>query len=341
MFFKYTRMNLFTFNKLLDILRSHLEKRNWRALPAEQRLIIILRFLATGDQVSSIAFAHRIDESTVYKIIKETATVTVKVLSPMYLKPPKKENWKKIAAGFWNNWNFPNCIGAIDGKHFIIKAPPNSDCGAYGSASDGGIFAQSEFGKCLNNNNFNIPIENIQLPLSDIEMPYYFVADEAFPLSKRIMRPYPGQFLNEKKSIFNYRLSRARRIIENSFGILVSRWRIFQRSICLNPEHIDTIIMAAVNLHNFLMTENNSVTDENIYCPLNYVDSEDNIGNITQGAWRFSLNNVNNLRRTNIHRATREAYVQRDTLCEYLSSPQGEVPWQLEYIHRGYNRDIQ
>lgn len=57
-------------------------------------------------------------------------------------------------------------------------------------------------------------------------MPYYFIADEAFPSSKRIMRPYPGQFLNEKKSIFTYRLE-ARRIIENTFGILVSRWRIF------------------------------------------------------------------------------------------------------------------
>jgi hypothetical protein len=216
-------------------------------------LIILLcfRFLATEDQVSSIAFAHRIGESTVYNIIKETCTVTTKILSPIYLKPPKEEDWKKIAAEFWNHWNFPNCIGAIDGKHFVIKAPPHSgslyfnykksfsivllaacdhqykftivDCGAYGSASDGGIFAQSEFEKCLNSNDLNISVKNCKLPLSDIEMPYYFVADEAFPLSKRIMRPYPGQFLNEKKSVFNYRLSKARCIIENTFGILVSR----------------------------------------------------------------------------------------------------------------------
>lgn len=72
------------------------------------------------------------------------------------------------------------------------------DCGAYGRASDGGIFAQSEFGKCLNSNDLNIPVENYKLSLSNIEMLYYFVADEAFPISKRVMRPYPGQFLDEK-----------------------------------------------------------------------------------------------------------------------------------------------
>lgn len=80
-------------------------------------LLIILfsfRFLATGDQVSSIAFAHCIGESTVYKIIKETCTVVMKVLSPIYLKSATKETWKKIVAGFWEHWNFPNCIGAID-----------------------------------------------------------------------------------------------------------------------------------------------------------------------------------------------------------------------------------
>lgn len=329
---------------------------------------MFFRFLATGDQISSIAFAHRIGESTAYKVIKEICVITMKVLSPIYLKPPKEEDWKKIATGFWNDWNFPNCIGAIDGKHFVIKAPPNSgslyfnykkifsivllavcdhqykfiivDCGSYGSNSGGGIFAQSEFGKCLNRNDYlNIPVENCKLPLSNIEMPYYFVADEAFPLSKRIMRPYPGPFLTERKSIFNYRLSRARRIIENTFGILVSRWRLFLRPICLKPQHTDTIIMAAVNLHNFLMTEKETST--NSYCPVNYVDSEDNTGHVTQGEWRLHVNNVNlNLRRTNVHRAVTEAYNQRDILSEYFSSPQGEVPWQIDYIRRGYNRDI-
>jgi hypothetical protein len=58
--------------------------------------------------------------------------------------------------------------------------------------------------------------------------------------------------------------------------------------------------MTAVNLHNFLMTENNSTLDENIYCPLNYIDNENYTEHVTQGAWRssFNQNNINNLRPT-------------------------------------------
>lgn len=51
--------------------------------------------------------------------------------------------------------------------------------------------------------------------------------------------------------------------------------------------------MAAINLHNSLIVENNSVTDENIYCPSNYVDTEDNTGHVIQSAWRFNLDSVN------------------------------------------------
>lgn len=35
--------------------------------------------------------------------------------------------WKDIANGFLERWNFPQCLGAIDGKHIVIQAPNNSD----------------------------------------------------------------------------------------------------------------------------------------------------------------------------------------------------------------------
>ncbi len=45
--------------------------------------------------------------------------------------PAAQEEWKKIADGFQRRWQFPHCIGAIDGKHMRIKAPQNSGSSWY------------------------------------------------------------------------------------------------------------------------------------------------------------------------------------------------------------------
>ena len=63
---------------------------------------------------------------------------------------------------------------------------------------------------------------------SDYDFPYFLVRYEIFPLQEWLMRPYAGTLLiNEARKIFSYRLSRVRRVIENAFGILVARWRVF------------------------------------------------------------------------------------------------------------------
>ena len=85
------------------------------------------------------------------------------------------------------------------------------------------------------------------------------------------MKPYPGQNLNEEERIFNYRLSRGRRIIENTFGIAASRFRIFRRPIIAKVSTVKQIKKAVVALHNFLMATR-SVEDACNYCPFNYID---------------------------------------------------------------------
>lgn len=87
------------------------------------------------------------------------------------------------------------------------------------------------------------------MPGSEKQIPFHFVGDEAFPLSFFMMRPFPASALNDERRIFNYRLSRARRCIENSFGILAARWRIFHRVINADPKNAETIVLGKHSIH--------------------------------------------------------------------------------------------
>jgi len=78
------------------------------------------------------------------------------------------------------------------------------------------------------------------------------VADEAFALHKNLLRPLPGKTLNEKRRIFNYRLSRARQYIECTFGIMSKKWRVFQTNSLVEPDAAVIITKACCVLHNFV-----------------------------------------------------------------------------------------
>lgn len=209
------------------------------------------------------------------------------------------------------------------------------DIGTPGRHSDSAIFRSSTFGQHLLSEpeTLNIPNETL-LPNSDNNCPFVFVADEAFPLLKNMMRPYPGrgshQRMEKDKAIFNYRLSRARRVVENTFGIYAAKWRVFRRPIIASQETVVNIVKATVCLHNFLLMKKNSN-----YITVGLVDSDKN-GVDGSGSWRDSTRNDTGL--TNIagsssfNTPTLDGSAVRNILTHYFSN-EGSVAWQEQKIH--------
>lgn len=156
-------------------------------------------------------------------------------------------------------------------------------------------------------------------------MPYVFIGDDAFPLETTLMKPFSNKTLDESEAIFNYRLSRARRMIENTFGILASKWRIFRAPIKADVDLVDDIISSCVCLHNWLR---NSKCNQ--YFHKNLVDVEVN-GAIQEGSWRSCNNNFINLRPSQKRNTYKEAKQTRLKFKEFFTSDDS-VPWQWNII---------
>jgi hypothetical protein len=155
-----------------------------------------------------------------------------------------------------------------------------------------------------------------------------FVGDEAFALDENFLRPYPQKDLDHGKRIFNYRLSRARNVVENAFGIIASRFRILHTSINMKVENINYVIMAICSLHNFLRKRSSG------YMCASTVDTEDvEQCVIHQGEWRN-----NGVLLSDLHPVTRnpntKAKENREAYREYFLSD-GSVQWQEAMIAAG------
>lgn len=161
----------------------------------------------------------------------------------------------------------PHCLAAIDGKYISIALPPGCgsefynyknqhsivlmaivdtqytfilcDFGTNVRISDGGVLRNTVFFNKLQHNKLNIPAEEL-VRNSNKSLPYVFVADDAFPLRTDMIKPFRQADLNTyEKKIYNNRVSRARRIVENVFSILTSRFRIFHTDINIDLKNIE------------------------------------------------------------------------------------------------------
>ena len=243
------------FNQMVADLAPRLQKTTTNCrepLSVGFKLAITLRYLSTGDSYKSMAYGFRVAPNTIVSIVPEVCQVIYNHYHETAFKcPTTKDEWKEVASGFSDKWNFHHCCGCIDGKHVRIQAPPHScsqyyiykgyysiimlavvdanykfmyvDVGSYGADSDAGIFRHCGLFNALEQDKAGLPPRE-QLPDGDTDVPYFLVGDDAFALRNWMMKPYSKREMTAWERIFNYRSSRARRIVENAFGILANRY---------------------------------------------------------------------------------------------------------------------
>ncbi|KAK4306547.1 hypothetical protein Pmani_021640 [Petrolisthes manimaculis] len=172
---------------------SKTDTRMTKAVTPQERLAITLRYLATGETQTSLSYQFRVSQNLISLIIPETCSAIYEALQPIYMRMPRsQEEWRKVSQDFHSLWNYPLCLGALDGNR------------------------------------------------------------------------------SNEKHIHNYRLSRARRVSENAFGILSSRFQVLNKPIRTCPERANMVIQACLVLHNMLRTESRQD-----YSPPELLDQED------------------------------------------------------------------
>lgn len=258
--------------------------------------------------------------------------------------PTTQDEWRVIFEDFQRRWNVPHACGALDGKHVAIRCPSKTgslfhnykgffsvvlralvdaeykflwiDIGGFGSMSDAQICNDSKLKDCLEDGTIGFPNSD-PMPNDSQNMPYFILSDDAFGLRTYFMKPYSQRGLIHEQLITNYRISRARRVIENAFGILAQKWQLLLTTMMQQPDIVRLIVESCVCLNNMMRVTNSTLQNGQ----LDIENQED----LVPGLWRTTarMHEINRVGCPN--RDATVAKRQREYLQLYFNSPAGSV----------------
>ena len=204
------------------------------------------------------------------------------------------------------------------------------DMGSNRSTCDAAVFETCGLKQNLIDGNVGL-LEPELLPGEQDEefvVPYFIVSDDAFPLLPTIMKPFSRRNLTDEVLIFNYRLSRARRVVENAFGIMANRYRCLLTTMQQTPDTVVKIVLACVIMHNLHRMRNPG--QQNLL-----LDREGDNHKLVPGEWRHEgvmqeMEQVSGATRVN-----KRAKKQRIYLKHYLNTvAHCTKSFIYEYLHK-------
>ena len=242
----------------------------------EHRVAITLWCLATCGEYRTIGHLFGVARCTVCVVVHETCKAIVTALLAMYIKFPQGEQLRRTVEGFRSQWGMIQCAGAVDGCHIPVMPPASNHTDFYNRKGWYSIILQAVVddkylftdicvgwpgsvhdARVLANSSLYRQAEHKRILCAEavthqgVDIPVFLIGDSAYPLSSWLMKPFAhNSSLTSSQRSFNYHLSRARIVVENSFGRLKARWRRLMKRNDMDIENVPCMVTACCILHN-------------------------------------------------------------------------------------------
>ena len=284
------RMSKATFLYVCDEIRSTIKKEDTvmrNAIPVEKRVALTIWFLATNTDYRTIGHLFGVSKPAISVITKEVCAAIVKILLPKYIRVPSGDALKAVVDGFRDQLGFPQCAGVIDGTHIPIVSPVECPADYYnrkgwhsiimqGMVNHVGLFTEVYIGwpgrvhdarVFVNSTLYKRGQDRTLFPdwkktISGKEIPLLVLGDPAYPLLPWLMKAFQdnGSLTREQKN-FNYRLSKARVVVEHAYGRLKGRWRCLLKRNNVLVHDLPELVAASCVLHNICEIHGESFDD--------------------------------------------------------------------------------
>ncbi|XP_029165920.1 putative nuclease HARBI1 [Nylanderia fulva] len=232
--------------------------------------------MATPDSYRSVATKFGVDKATSFRALRRV-TYALHCVAPQFIKWPRDEIAVSVMERFKRSCGFPNVIGAIDGTHIKIRAPPKDAqsyinrkgfhsinvqvicdslgrfthvyAGQVGSVHDSRVFRNSPVARF------------VRLPEEYFPNDSHIIGDAPYPIQPHIMVPFRNNgYLTDRQKNFNYCLSSTRMAIERAIGSLKMRFRILLDCLPLTDiKKVPEFILACCVLHNICILQNDEM----------------------------------------------------------------------------------
>ena len=242
------------------------------------KLAVTLRHLATGDSYTTLQYAFRVASSTIEKFVLEVCDAITRAYRDQVRRCPTLPISQRIGCrSSPPEVKLSACHGCPGWKAYFNQMstsgrqplPQLQGLPLYCTSGPGGWRLQVPVGgrggsrvnfRCSDFQDLRHIIEDGSIGFPDSEslgidgpkVNFFILGDDAFPLKLWLMRPYYSHGMDLKERVFNYRISQGRNVVENAFGILTSRFRIFHSPLQKEPLVVNRVVMACLVLHNLL-----------------------------------------------------------------------------------------